>query len=363
MEFKIKKSIFLEGLSKVQGVVERKNTMPILSHVLLDATGGLLKISATDLEVGLVTVVEANVVVPGKITLLSRSLYDIVRELDGDLHLTLKENDRVEILAGRGRYMIPGLNANDYPNFPKVEGLETEFSNEMFLDLVEKTAFSISAEETRHHLAGIYLHSLGDGILRVAATDGHRLSYVEKKLESSLAVMKAIIPRKGVNEMKKLLSGGEKFHLVVGEKNLFMTRGRDSLYVRLIDGDYPDYQRIIPKDNELEITVPRLSFMGALKRVSLLSNEKTRGVLVVISPGHVEMSIKNTDLGEAHEEIEINYQGPVTKIGFNARYFIEALSVIADNEFTIRFKTELAPCIVTSPKESYFTHVIMPMRL
>lgn len=364
MEFRITRENFLEGLSKTQGVIERKNTMPVLSNVLLEADKNGLKISATDLEVAIITQVQAQVAEPGKTTVMARSVYDIVREINQkEIRVSLKENERMEIEAGTSIFKIPGLSANEFPQFPKVEAKSLEFQCGPFSKMVEQTAIAMSTDETRHNLAGILVCGMGQKGIRMVATDGHRLSLVDHENNGDAGDFRVIIPRKGVSELKKLVSREGSFEMAVGKTSLFARKGNETLYIRLIDGEFPDYEKVIPKNNKKTAMIPREKFKGSLRRVSLLANEKLRGVLLTFSPGHLEVSINNPDLGEAREELEVDYKWEKLSTGFNARYFLDVLDVISGDVITLVLDTDLSPCIVQSEKDPGFLSVVMPMRL
>lgn len=365
MEFKITRENFLEGLSKTQGVVEKKNTMPVLSNVLLQADKNGLKISATDLEVAITSQVPAQVATPGKITVHGRSLMDIVREMNQmEISVSVKENDRIHVSAGSSSFNIPGLSANEFPATPKVEAKSVEFPCEIFSNMIEKTSFSMSTNETRLNLAGILLEGNENGMLKMVATDGHRLSLVEKDVANKeLGAVRVIIPRKGINELKKMVSKEGTFELGVGDKNLFARKGNETLYVRLIDGEFPDYRRVVPEKNDKFASIPKDKFVGALRRVSLLSDERSQGVVLAFSSGHLKVSVSNNDLGEAKEEFEIDYKGEKIDMGFNARYFLDVLGVVQGEQIILAIQNDLAPCLIKSEADSGFLSVIMPMRI
>jgi DNA polymerase-3 subunit beta len=364
MEIKITQQDFLEGLSKTLSVVERKSTRPILSNILLEADKLGLKLTASDLEVTLCLIVPAQVIKPGKITVPSRSIHDIIRALSADeIHLTLKDNDRIELKAGNSEFVIPGLNASEFPKLPEVKVDEVEFECEEFYELLRKTSFSMSTDETRHNLAGILIESNDQGF-KAVSTDGHRLSVVNKSItHQGLGDIKVIVPKKGVSELKKMLSNSGSFQLSIDQKNLKAVKGNETLYVRLIDGEFPDYTRVIPDNNNKIAILPRAEFMGALKRVSLLANEKSKGVVLKFMSGMLEVSINNPDLGEAKEELPIEYSEDRLSIGFNAKYFLEALDVLTDDSAVIALQTDLTPCLIKSEKDQGFLSVIMPMRI
>ncbi|MBI2339232.1 MAG: DNA polymerase III subunit beta [Deltaproteobacteria bacterium] len=365
MDFKITKKDFLDALAQAQGVVERKNTMPVLSNVLLDAEKQGLKISATDLEVTVVRQCPAQVLQGGKITVLARSLHDIVREVDQDeIVFKVDAQDRVEVTAGASQFKIPGLTAKEFPALPTIPDSLSEIPCELVKNMVEKTSFSMSTDETRYNLNGVLLQGEKEGEVRMVATDGHRLALVDQKIPSGgFGAVKVIIPRKGVSELKKMVSQEGSFELGVGPKNLFARKGNVSLFIRLIDGEYPDYTRVIPKENDKVASIPRGLFVGALRRVSLLSNERSHGVVLSFSPGHLDISTNNPDLGEAREELTAEYKGPNMNIGFNARYFLDVLDVIRDEKVILELKDELSPCLIRSEYDRGFQCVIMPMRI
>lgn len=363
MEFKITKQNFSEALAKTQGVVERKNTMPVLSNILLDADKNGLKVSATDLEVSILCHVPASIITPGKITIQARNLYDIVREINQpEIRVVLNENDRIEIIAGSSRFNIPGLNASEFPKLPEIKVDSLELPCELFLEMIQKTAYGMSTDDTRQNLAGILLEGESDKI-KMVATDGHRLALCEEKIQATLGNVKLIIPRKGVLELKKMVSSEGSFELALGDKNLLARKGNETLFIRLIDGDFPDYNRVIPPNPTREVRLSRETFIGALRRVSLLSNERSRGVMLHFTPGHLEVSISNPDLGEAKEEFEIDYKDEKMSIGFNARFFLDALEIIKKDIIRLKLSSDQAPCIIQVEGDPGYLGVIMPMRI
>jgi len=365
MEIKIQRSLLLDVLSKSQGVVEKKNTMPVLAHVLLETTDSSIKLTATDLEVAYIAHIQAQVLQPGKITVSAKSLHDIVRELTLDeVKITLKENDRLEITSGKSRFSIPGISANEFPTIPLVSKEPISIPGELILGMIQKTAFAMSLDETRHHLAGVLLEQKENGKIRFVATDGHRLAVSDCSIPvDGFGNIRVIIPRKGINELKRMASREGSIEISIGDKNMVARKGDETLFVRLIDGEFPDYHRVIPQNNTKIATLPRDHLVGALRRVSLLSNERARGVMLSFSPGHLDISITNPDLGEAKEELEADYKNEKMSVGFNARYFLDVLDVIKKDTVTISLNTELAPAIIREAGDDSFLYVIMPMRL
>lgn len=365
MEFKISRENFLNSLSKVQAVVEKKNTMPVLSNILIKADKSGLSLSGTDLEVGLISNTAAQVIKGGEITVPSKRLFEIIREINqSEVQVKLAENDRLDILAGSSHFKIPGLKADEFPKLPEIQSDTYELSCELFSKLFDKTSFAMSTDETRQNLAGLFLEKEGEDLIRMVATDGHRLSLMEQELEGGvLGGVSVIIPKKGISELKKIVSQEGSFELAIDKKNLLARKGNESLFVRLIEGEFPDYKRVIPQETGTIASISKESLVGALRRVSLLSNERSRGVILNFSSGHLEVTINNPDLGEAQEEMKIDYKGEKISIGFNAKYLLDVLAAMEDETIFISLQNDLAPCMLKSEKDSGFTAVVMPMRI
>lgn len=364
MEFKILKSEFLQALNQIQGVVEKKNVMPVLANVLLDAEENLLKISATDLEVALHVLTQAEVKTPGKITVLARKLFDIVREAAGEeIQISVLENDRVEIKSLQTQCKIMALPANEFPKLPEPEGAFTMVATEDFLDMLDKVGFAMSSDETRYHLNGIFLDHKDDESIMVA-TDGHRLSLTRRKTKlPKLPQTGLIIPRKGVAELRKLVATQKGFELSIGKRHIFVRTERQTLFIRLIDGDFPNYSRVIPEDCKIKVAVPREPLMGALRRVVLLADEYSKGVKLYFCHDVVLVNTTNLEMGEAREEIALDYKDEALEVSFNARYLLDVLGVLKDEKVTLSFNDKSTPCVISSPSDAGFVSVIMPMRV
>jgi DNA polymerase-3 subunit beta len=364
MEFKICKTDFLTALNATQGVVEKKNVMPILANILLDAGEKGLSISATDLEVAIVVSVAAQVKTPGKIIVLAKSIYEIIREAASeDIHIKASDNDRIEITAGNSRYKILALAAKEFPKLPDVDGRFFTVTTKDFMAALDKVGFAMSADEARYHLNGILLEKQSSGETAVIATDGHRLSFTQAKLGWDFKQNKLILPRQGVGELRKLVGETQGFELAASDRHVFVKLPDKTLTIRLVDGEFPDYTRVIPKDNPVSITLPREELVGVLRRVSLLASDRSKGVGLYFCNNSLTVTSSNPEVGEAKEEIALSYKGPVINIGFNARYFLDVLGVIDDTEVKVAFKDELSPCLVTCPSDERFRSVIMPMRM
>ncbi|MFO1518183.1 MAG: DNA polymerase III subunit beta [bacterium] len=373
MEFKIKRNEFLNALSWTQSVVERKTTMPILSNVLLEVKPKAVQITATDLEVGVITQVNAEVIQEGKICVPAKSLYDIVKEIPlEEIKIRAKEQGRLEVSAGKSHFRIVGLPPEEFPNLPLPDEKQWyPLEAKGLQGMLDKTLHAISTDESRYNLHGVFLERVGEKALRMVATDGHRLSYVDREVSQPMKLTKGvIIPKKAVHELKRLVgeSGAEgdvqeAVQLTIDGRNLIARRGGVTLVARLIDGDFPDYQRVIPKLQEKALMVDRQTLMGALRRVSLLISDRSRGIKFSLSSGLLELSTSNPDLGEAREEIGVDYKGDHLKIGFNARYFLDVLGSMDDEKVAVELNGEVGPCVLRSASDKGFLSVIMPMRI
>ncbi|MCL2761173.1 MAG: DNA polymerase III subunit beta [Desulfuromonadales bacterium] len=373
MEFIIEKENFAKALQKIQGIVEKHNTMPILSNVLLEADEGSLTVIATDLEVGMKSTYNVDVVEKGKITVGAKKLYEIIRELpDENINFSTKDNDWIEIICGKAKFKIVGLSSEEFPSFPKIDSNSTiNLSSLKLSKMLEQTAYAICNDETKYNLNGIFC-KIGEESdiksLKMVATDGHRLCVAEQEIETAntnSSLNKGIIfPRKGILELKKL-SDEEEGDITLGfmDNNAALIKGNTTIVMRLIDGEFPDYTKVIPKENDKSLLLKRERFLHSLKRMAILSSEKFKGIRFDIDSNLLTISSSNPDLGEASEEIEIEYSGESVVARFNARYLIDVLNVIPDENVTIELKNEVSPAILKPASETGFISVIMPMRL
>ncbi|MBI1909713.1 MAG: DNA polymerase III subunit beta [Deltaproteobacteria bacterium] len=367
MEFKIGKREFLKALQWSQGIVERKTTMPILANILLETVGKKLKIAATDLETTVLVEVKAEVFKTGKVAVNARNLYDIVRELpQEEIRVEGEKNQWLELRSGQSKFRVVGMDPEEFPTLPVSKDKRFRLEPETIQKMIEKTLYAVSTNETRLTLNGVYLEGAGkEGTLRMVATDGHRLSYVDKEIKGDLKIDKGVIlPRKGIVELKKLVEDGEgDLAMALEEKQVAVNRGDVSLFLRLVEGEYPDYQQVIPKKLDRILSVGREVLTGALKRSSLVSVDRARGVNFSISPGHLELTSSHPDFGEAREELPVEYKGESFQVGFNARYLLDVLAVIQDEKIVIELKDEVSPCLIRSEFDRGFLSLIMPMRI
>lgn len=371
MELKIKKGEFLSLLRWTQGIAEKRGTMPILSNLHLEAkTPGAFRISATDLEISITTDGKAEVKTAGKFVLNAKNLYEIVKEAPEEtIRLSKKGEHGVEISAGKSNFRLVGMNPEEYPSLPKTTATDFHALDAGELEeMIGKTYYAASSDETRFTLNGLYFVKLAKGdhsLLRVVATDGHRLSYAERETDKAWKIDKGIIiPRKGISELKKLLSEGEgELSCSIDDKTAHFRRGPITLMVRLIEGDFPTYEQVIPKKTEKIISVGREQLVGALRRAAIMTSETGRGVQFGFDSGRLEIRASNPDMGEATEETSIDYQGPKFQVGFNPRYFLDLLGVLEDEKVVLELKDEVSPCVVRSEFDRGFLALVMPMRI
>lgn len=368
MKFIIHRNPLLEALSKAQSVVEKKNTVPILANVLFSVEGNVLSVSATDLEVGMKMNLPVEKAENGKITISAKALLDIVKELpQTTIEVTKKDNDWVEIVCGKSKFKVVSLSAAEYPPLPAFE--EKKYSDakiEGLKEMIDRTSFAVSTDATRYLMNGVYFEPLEKNIMRMTATDGHRLAFMDGEIFSTELEFKRglIIPRKGLMELRKFLEEGDASIGLSFERGyIFAHLNGSYLFIRLIEGEYPDYRQVIPKSTDRMAKIEKEIFHSALKRVSLLAHEKSKGVKFSITPGILTVYSSNPDLGEAKEEIDIEYQGESASIGFNAKYLLECLAVTRAETLELHFKDHLSPGILKGAGQPNHTYVVMPMRI
>jgi len=376
MELQIGIDEFSRALYRAQGIVEKKSTMPILASVLLEAIqgegGGRLRVSAYDLEIGVTGTHPAEVHKAGSVALKHKELYDIIRALPERTAVLKREaNNRVRITSGAAEFNIVGQPAEDYPPFPRAEKVPlVAIEPTQLLEMIEKTQFAISADETRHNLNGVYFEPMKDGV-RMVATDGHRLSLVERILPGDFGLKRGVIvPRKGLFELRRLLSeeGTSGCELGFTETSGLFRRGDLTMVMRLIDGTFPDYMQVIPKEAERTLQIDRPRLLETLKRMSLLSSDRsTNAVKFELNKDALRVSSQNPDLGDAREDIPVTYGGTPMQIGFNARYLMDVLQVVDTPQVRLELCDELSPGVLKpsaeGAPEARYTAVVMPMRI
>lgn len=368
----IERAALLKALNHVQSVVERRNTIPILSNVMLVAENGMLSMTATDLEIEIREKVEAEIVEPGGVTAPAHMMYDIVRKLpDGaQVELSLDETgNRLQVISGKSSFALQSLPREDFPaltagEMPHAFALPAADLKR----LIEKTRFAISVEETRYYLNGIYLHTLEEGgaaLLRAVATDGHRLARVQTAQPVGADGMPAIIvPRKTVNEVQKLLeeASGE-VSIQVSDTKINFAFADIVLTSKLIDGKFPDYNRVIPDNNDKVLSVDAKAFGQSVDRVSAVSNEKSRAVKISLESDRLTFTVSNPDSGSASDELSVGYAGEAMEIGFNARYLLDITTQLDGDSATFELADSGSPTIIRDKDDVNALYVLMPMRV
>ncbi len=375
MKFSIEKSEFQRGLGRIQSIVEKRNTMPILANALLEVAGkskdGSLELAATDLEVGIRSSHPCEVTKPGRLTVSARKLHEIVRELPEEkVHLEASSNAYLTMRCARAEFTLAGTTAEEYPSLPHFAPKSLSVVPAAVLsEMIERTMYAASTDETRYNLNGVYIERIAEtGKLRMVATDGHRLAYVDRALGDGFASLSdagVIIPRKGVAELKRLVDEEDADEIELGfEGNNGLARKRTvTLTMRLIEGEFPNYRQVIPAERGQQLSLPTEIFTHALRRVALLSAERSRAVKLELSEGQMRLSSNNPDLGDAREELDIDYAGETTSIAFNARYLIDAVSAARSKEIRFGFRDALSPAELSPGDDADALAVVMPMRL
>ncbi|MBZ0273035.1 DNA polymerase III subunit beta [bacterium] len=372
MEISIEREEFFRGLSRVQSIIERRTSLPILSNVHLEADAEGLVVTATDLEVGLKARYDAEVKTRGAITVAAKKLFEIVKELpDGRMRFSLVENDRIEIVAGQAQFHIAAIPADEYPDVPGLADKDLfELPAATLGDMFGKVTHAIGSDDARPYLNGVFLQTAnteGGRVLRAVATDGHRLALSETELETDAKLSLdrgVILPRKGVSELKKAIEwDDEPLRVRFDDRSATFRKGSAMFLVRLIEGEFPDYDAVVPKNNDRIVTFGRDDFAAALRRMAVMSEELGRGVRVHLEKRVLTVSCVNPTLGDAREEMPVGYDGETLEVGFNARYMLDALDVVPDEDVSLAFGDAFSPMLVRAPSSSGFSAVIMPMRL
>lgn len=371
MEFIIEKEILAKGLHRVQGIIDKKGTKPMLLNVIIEAQGNEIKITATDLEVGYKESHIAEIKKEGKIGILGKKLFEIVRELpEKVVSLRQKENFWVEIKSGKSIFNIMGIEGEKYPALPSYNE-EEEFikvPNKIINEMINKTIFAVSNDETRRNLLGVFMtHRMKEEnkFLRMVATDGYRLAMIDRPIDQEIKEIEKgiLLPKKGLWELTKILDEGEEEILVKVKNNNFIAKnGKKTLIIRLLDAEFPDYQQVIPEKTKIKISLKRNDFLESLRRVSILSSEKTKGVKFNLRDKIMELTSYNPEIGEAKEEIAAEYKGDELIIGFNARFVIEALDNFESEDVIIAMEDQNSPAIFLPVGDDLHKCIIMPMR-
>jgi DNA polymerase-3 subunit beta len=366
MRFSLQREVLLKPLAQVVNVVERRQTLPVLANLLARVDGDLLSLTGTDLEVEMVARTRVEDAQDGEVTIPARKLFEIVRALPDGSRVTISQSgDKIAVQAGRSRFTLASLPANDFPALDEVDATERVKVGEAALkELIERTAFAMAQQDVRYYLNGL-LFDLRDSILRCVATDGHRLALCEAGLEAPVQTKRQIIvPRKGVLELQRLLEGGDReLELEMGRSHIRVKRDDVTFTSKLIDGRFPDYEAVIPIGADREVKIDREAFRASLQRAAILSNEKYRGVRIEVSPGQLKINAHNPEQEEAQEEIEAETRVDSLVIGFNVNYLLDALSALRDEHVVLQLRDANSSALLREAGSQKCRHVVMPLRL
>lgn len=379
MKIKLNRDDLFNLIAKAQNIVDKRNTMPVLSSVLLKAKDSQLTLFATDLEVSIKSFTKAEVIEEGAVVINAKNFFDILKELPNkSIELTKHENHSLHINQNSSFFHIHGKDPDEFPVFPTVEMDKfVAFSSHLISEMIEKTIYSVSNDKSRYYLNGVLFE--GDqgletptNTFRMVATDGHRLSLINRPLtlknsSQPLDIFETgvIVPKKGLFEIKKLIEGADEVanvEISVDGAQLVLKTENTLLMVRLIEGKYPNYKKLLPDQLKHQAVINKEKLMSCLKRVSLLSNQKSKGVTFNFSKGIMTILSFSQDLGEAKEDLEVDYQEEDLKIGFNARYIMDVLSSIEEEEIKMSFNDHRSPVLLAPMNDNDYTCVVMPMR-
>lgn len=366
MKLSFKREQILNPLQHVIGAVEKRQTMPILANVLLEQNSGVLQVTGTDLEIELVTKTDIKTSETMRLTVPARKLLDISKNLpdESDINLSIKE-DRITLVSGRSRFVLSSLPAKDFPVLEEIKA-DTTFvvPQKLLKNLIEKTSFAMAQQDVRYYLNGLLLEGRGN-VLRAVATDGHRLALVDSgTLPEKIDGKQVIVPRKGVLELQRLLADTEDEAKVSFSSNHVCVELEKLRFTsKLIDGRFPDYERVMPEQSDMVLMADRSGLRQSLTRTSILSNEKYRGVRLILTNGLMKIQTQNPDKEEAEEEVEVDYGGSNMEVAFNVNYLLDALNVIESDQVEIQVKDANSSCLLKDKNLDLSKYVIMPMRL
>jgi DNA polymerase-3 subunit beta len=367
MKLSIEREELLRGLARLQAIVERRGTLPILANALINARAGGVTFAATDLEVGIVARHPAQVQTEGSTTIGAKKLFEIVRELeDPEVSLRVEDGSRVQIQSGAARFSLLSISPEEYPTIPTAEGVDfIEMESALLAEMIDRTLYATSTDETRYNLNGVFMEAEEERVCFVA-TDGHRLARVSKALTRPAGFLSGgiIVPRKGMAEMRKLCDETEgRVEIGLGDGFLMLRCPDRLLSCRLIDGEFPNYRQILPKDCVHRLVLGRERLANAVRRIALVAHERSRGFRFALHDGQIELTASNPDLGEARESLPTDFAGERFETGFSARYVIEALGALTSKEVVLELTSELSPALLRPADGSDEMAVIMPMRM
>jgi len=364
MEVVVDRDAFLKGLQMVQNIVEPRQTLPILSNILLEAEGESVRLSATDLEVGARVSVPAKVGAKGAITVSARKLAEIVKELPAAaVALKVSENVTVSLRCGGATYRLVGLPPDDFPPVvPASPQSWVTLEAKILREMLTQTSFAVSHDETRYALNGVLFAFQGKDV-RMVATDGHRLASSTRSLGQGIASATGIVPRKAVTEIMRVIGAGEEVQIAITENQFVLQMPNFVMTARLIEGQFPNYEAVIPRTHPGRLSAARASLSAALRRVAVMAEERNKPVKLALSPASLKVTASSQDLGEAEEILEVEYAGEEMVIGFNSRYLLDAMAALERDQVVLEIKDAQSPGVIKSVEDEGYCCVIMPMRI
>ena len=371
MNVTVDRESFVRALARVQGVVDKRHALAMLTNVLIEADDRTVSVVATDLEVSLRQTSSAKVKKPGRVAVSARTLFEIVREASTD-EITLKalENQWLEVVYGKSKFKLTGVDPEEHPGMPQTSSNGSkagsiDIPSADLAEMVRKTVFAVSSDDTRSNLSGVFLtKGAKKSTLRMVATDGHRLAVIDRAVGGAGLPDGSILPRKGLSELGKLLGeNADKVTLAIAGSECVASIGDSVLSMRLVEGKFPDYQKVIPEEPTRIVRVQRDALLQPLRRVSIMSSERARSVRLSVDRARLEISDSNPDMGEATEEVPVEYRGEKLEVGFNAKYLIDVLTVLPEgSDVEIGLSDELSPGVIRAGDAGY-TYVVMPLRI
>jgi len=366
MKISVEKDELQTRLFNIQNIVEKKNTMPILNHFLLDVSKKGNYITATDLATAFMEPIIADIAEDGRMCIPAKKLFEIVKEMEGQITLESFDNQWLKVRSGKSLFRLACLSADEFPVWPSIESTgEFKMETPMLIDMIDRSICAAGESNTRYVLNGLLFHIKPDGTYTVVGTDGHRLALLTKEISLSLKEeKKVILSRKSVSELRRFLSEeSPAINMTIGKNHMLFNIGNARFLTRLIEGTYPNYEQVIPVDNAKILTVDSSTLMKSLRRVSIMSKEKSSAVKVDIENGKAVISAADPDLGEATDEIAVDYAGDSMTIALNARYILDALHVMTSGNIIIKLNEPLSPILLMEDGSEDYKYVVMPMRL
>ena len=371
MKFKISRSNFFKTLSHLQGVVDKKNSLPILANILIEAKDNQLQLSSTDMDISIIEKIDCNVVEDGSITINSQILYDVVRKIDdnGEIEIISNNGKLLSLRANGSRFSLACLPKEDYPIIEKDNsGININLNSKILFKLIDKTKFAISNEETRYFLNGLYFNVTNENnknIVTLVGTDGHRLAKFSHEIDGKIDIISGvIIPKKTIYELSKLLSEIDiDINISISATKIVFIINNIIFISKLIDGSFPDYNRVIPKDNNNILKINRDKLLSAIDRVSTIANEKSPVIKFKLLENVLNLNTVNSESSTASEDMSVNYDGDEIEIGFNSKYIMDIVNNLEDNEISINLKDNTAPIVAQENSNTNLVYVLMPMRV